>query len=171
MEWSSMTMMTCMNELYHHGIKGQKWGVRRYQNSDGTYTPEGLRRLEKKDVNWTKRNYNKLCNKTYRKSKREFESYLRKDLNKRKESTNKSGKQSMSYVNEYNRKLAEVMNKNAKDLKSPYTNQAIRFVAKRGEMGVHIALAGEGFDMRSVRNGVYESGRVAYRKNSVNVER
>lgn len=31
-------------ELYHHGIRGQKWGVRRYQNSDGTYTEEGQRR-------------------------------------------------------------------------------------------------------------------------------
>ena len=28
-------------ELYHHGILGQKWGVRRYQNSDGTLTNEG----------------------------------------------------------------------------------------------------------------------------------
>lgn len=27
--------------LYHHGIKGQKWGLRRFQNEDGTYTPEG----------------------------------------------------------------------------------------------------------------------------------
>lgn len=25
--------------LYHHGIKGQKWGERRYQNADGSYTP------------------------------------------------------------------------------------------------------------------------------------
>lgn len=32
------------DELYHHGIKGQKWGVRRYQNSDGTYTAEGKQR-------------------------------------------------------------------------------------------------------------------------------
>ena len=30
-----------MSELYHHGIKGQRWGVRRYQNEDGTYTAEG----------------------------------------------------------------------------------------------------------------------------------
>lgn len=28
-------------ELYHHGIKGQKWGVRRYQNPDGSLTSEG----------------------------------------------------------------------------------------------------------------------------------
>lgn len=32
-------------ELYHHGIKGQKWGIRRYQNPDGTLTEEGKRRL------------------------------------------------------------------------------------------------------------------------------
>lgn len=30
--------------LAHHGIKGMKWGVRRYQNPDGTYTAAGLRR-------------------------------------------------------------------------------------------------------------------------------
>lgn len=32
------------NEIYHHGIKGQRWGVRRFQNRDGTRTPLGRRR-------------------------------------------------------------------------------------------------------------------------------
>ena len=32
------------DELYHHGIKGQKWGVRRYQNKDGTLTSAGKKR-------------------------------------------------------------------------------------------------------------------------------
>lgn len=31
-------------ELYHHGIKGQKWGRRRYQNTDGSWTPAGRKR-------------------------------------------------------------------------------------------------------------------------------
>ncbi len=32
------------NVLEHDGVKNQKWGIRRYQNSDGTYTPLGLER-------------------------------------------------------------------------------------------------------------------------------
>lgn len=32
------------DELYHHGIKGQKWGIRRYQNADGSLTAEGKKR-------------------------------------------------------------------------------------------------------------------------------
>lgn len=33
-----------MNELQHHGIKGMKWGVRRFENKDGSLTPAGKKR-------------------------------------------------------------------------------------------------------------------------------
>lgn len=35
------------NELQHHGILGMHWGIRRYQNSDGTLTAEGKQHIKK----------------------------------------------------------------------------------------------------------------------------
>ena len=37
---------TLSDSLAHHGIKNQKWGVRRYQNYDGTLTPAGRQRYK-----------------------------------------------------------------------------------------------------------------------------
>ena len=72
--------MDYYNGLCHHGIKGMKWGVRRYQNKDGSLTPAGKKRASKE--------YKKYAVKT--------QEDLAKNYNKR-------------YVNAYN-KAAEDMN-------------------------------------------------------------
>ena len=47
------------NELYHHGVKGQKWGVRRYQNKDGSLTLAGKKRALKMQDQYTRFSNNK----------------------------------------------------------------------------------------------------------------
>lgn len=37
------------SELYHHGIKGQRWGIRRFENEDGSLTAEGKKRYSDSD--------------------------------------------------------------------------------------------------------------------------
>lgn len=43
-------MESWREELYHHGILGQKWGIRRFQNEDGSLTSKGKARYKDNDT-------------------------------------------------------------------------------------------------------------------------
>lgn len=149
--------------IEHHGVLGQKWGIRRYQNADGSLTQAGrkhLQQVEKKDVKWANKNYDKITSKAYKQSQKELSQYDRM-----LQANMIRGK---SYINSHNQKMAELMNTKVSDLSAP-SGRAVKFVAKRGEMGVHMALADKNYDMSKLKNGVWNDGRVAYKKNSVNV--
>lgn len=158
-----------MSELMHYGVLGMKWGVRRYQNPDGSLTPAGRRRLERQDTKWANKNYNRIVSKTRKSVSREIDEYasqLLKDPSARKS----DGKISAAAINAYNRKLAELMNKSVKDIDiSAPSGRVVQFVAKRGEIGVHMALADQGYDMGQLKNGVWASGRIAYKKKTVDM--
>lgn len=153
------------SEFYHHGILGMKWGVRRYQNADGSLTPAGKKRMEKRDSKWANRNYSKIVKQSRKPINRELNQYANELLRDPSSRTSK-GKISSSTINAYNRKMAELMNRSAKDISAP-SGRVVRFVAKRGEVGVHMALADRRYDINQIKNGIWSSGRIAYKKNTV----
>lgn len=152
--------------LLHHGIKGQRWGVRRYQNPDGSLTPAGRRRLEKKDAQWAKKNYSKAYKETYKKVKKPLAAADR-EIRSQMPVRNKDGSLSSNYINAFNKKMAELMNEAPSSLSAP-SGRVIRWVARRGQMGVEMALASIDYDMSKVRNGIWAGGRIGYSKKKVN---
>ena len=117
------------NELYHHGTKGQKWGIRKYQNSDGSLTPAGKERYGK---NVARKIYR--INKLQRKQEnaRSLKSYKKFDKQIRKLNTKKERMESGLTKSDIERGRHAIANFRTKRL-------AVSSIAKAGATAAGIA--------------------------------
>ena len=162
------------DHLEHHGILGQKWGDQNgppypLNPSQKSYSEKKQAKMDKK---WIRKNDKKIRRYAQAASKdelREYERELRRQIPK----YNKNGKINANYATAYSKKMAQLYNEAIGDLavgSGSGSGKVVKFVAARGQMDVFTALADYGYDMSNVRNGVYGSGRIGYKKESVGVD-
>lgn len=141
--------------LEHHGILGQRWGIRNEQRNQA--------RLERKDEKWATTKGEKIRKKTQKKVMGEMDQFVRSQLVM---SYTPNGKVSSKTILQFNNKLADLMNKQIGDISAP-SGRVLRFVAKRGQMGVHTAVADAGYDLNQLNKGVFRTGKVAYKNENL----
>jgi hypothetical protein len=128
--------------LAHHGIMGQKWGIRRYQNEDGTLTPEGKKRYGVESISTNShdilrrigaRDYGILNPRRFGQM-REFN--LEKRINKLNSEKNKySGSEYYRKLTELTRKYNAQKNYNIDMEKRQSTRTTTELLAKRFLIG------------------------------------
>lgn len=108
--------------LVHHGILGQRWGIRRYQNPDGTLTAEGKRRQRVQDKQYREKALKKV-DKYYNKNYHYGPYGLRKQLgietlNKKiAEEQDASAKRDMKIALKYKERLRDLERQKVNSLK------------------------------------------------------
>lgn len=158
-----MTRIVIDGTLVHFGVLGMKWGIRRFQNPDGSLTPRGRSRLDRKDDRWARTKGEKIRRQTQFLIGPKLENFVKNELNPRFKT---NGKLTSETILKYNNKMAQLMNIHIGNIPLP-SGRVLRFVAKRGEIGVHTAYADAGYDLSKLTKGVFTTGKVAYRNENL----
>lgn len=112
------------DELYHHGVLGMKWGIRRYQNKDGSLTNAGKKRYDKMSPDKLNKTLKKEVRKTRSKSG-ERTGWSNKFI-----WNNTIGENSKQATTSYIKKMKQIDNKynnEVKKLEKSYINKKISY--------------------------------------------
>ena len=138
--------------LMHHGILGQKWGVRRWQNADGTFTAAGKARYFNSDGTLNKAGQKAQAKYEYKSKRRDIKKRyqeVNKEFNRKKadnlfgfESGGVSSRAKNHIKNEYERsKALNKLDQEALDAKRTYRQKAGKkktdtLLMKLGQKGI-----------------------------------
>lgn len=161
-------------DIQHWGIKGQKWGVRRYQNLDGSLTPAGRKRYSNSDGSLNEKGKKKLDTESYNKSKKFGE--LSKSIPGLKRDgdsiiAKKDGVELTTNSNNVStKKFAEIYKNLGQHKKDMMTDMEKDIVKQAAEYGIDdyqsLTKNAAGFRIRMMTDSVAEAG---YYTNSANV--
>lgn len=160
-----------MSELYHHGVQGMKWGVRRYQNADGSLTAAGKRRRAKAESAQKKETKEKAkaAKKAEKAKKASYATKRKNDVKNRADLTDEELKKKIERI-KMEKELRELTDKElssgsskARSILSSVGEQTFKNVATKAATGTALylaalAISGEEMNNKDFAAAIYGGG-------------